>query len=66
MFVWEIGCESDEFSCDNGNCIDLKWRCDGGNDCGDDSDEIGCPGNEENSTRYEENDICQLYLKIRN
>lgn len=32
-----------EFACKNGMCISDAWRCDGNNDCGDMSDEIGCP-----------------------
>ncbi|XP_068245366.1 uncharacterized protein [Palaemon carinicauda] len=28
-----------EFTCNNGTCLDLSRRCDGENDCGDDSDE---------------------------
>ena len=36
------GCDSYEFSCDNGQCVPDSYRCDGGNDCGDDSDEDGC------------------------
>ena len=34
----------DEFTCDNGNWIPGSYRCDGDNDCGDNSDEIGCAG----------------------
>ncbi|KAI5646183.1 sortilin, neurotensin receptor 3, domain-containing protein [Phthorimaea operculella] len=35
-------CSPDQFSCNNGMCIAATWRCDGNNDCGDLSDEIGC------------------------
>ncbi|XP_045414697.1 low-density lipoprotein receptor-related protein 2 [Lemur catta] len=37
------GCNSQQFRCGNGNCIPAAWRCDGTNDCLDDSDESGCP-----------------------
>lgn len=30
------------FLCKNFNCIPKLWRCDGKNDCGDDSDETHC------------------------
>ena len=29
------GCDSYQFSCDNGQCVPASYRCDGGNDCGD-------------------------------
>ncbi|XP_047465711.1 low-density lipoprotein receptor-related protein 2 [Mugil cephalus] len=36
-------CDSNEFQCTNGQCIDIDWRCDGTKDCTDDSDELNCP-----------------------
>lgn len=35
-------CGSDQFQCNNGQCIDIGWRCDGTKDCTDDSDELNC------------------------
>lgn len=35
-------CRDNEFECDNGRCIPKAWRCDGGDDCDDNSDERGC------------------------
>ena len=35
-------CNSDEFTCDNGECKPQYYVCDGDNDCGDNSDEQGC------------------------
>ena len=31
-----------QFKCDNAICIDERSKCDGKDDCGDDSDEKGC------------------------
>ena len=41
-YFWYAGCDSDEFSCDNRNCIPKSYRCDTDDDCGDNSDEEGC------------------------
>ena len=37
-----IGCSQKEFTCNNGICVDMATRCDGMNDCADESDEAGC------------------------
>jgi len=35
-------CDSDEFECDDGECIDFSWECDNFEDCWDGSDEQNC------------------------
>ena len=35
-------CSSYQFTCDNGDCEPDSYRCDGYNDCEDNSDEVGC------------------------
>ncbi|XP_073701234.1 low-density lipoprotein receptor-related protein 2a [Garra rufa] len=35
-------CEPTVFTCGNGRCVPYHYRCDHYNDCGDNSDEIGC------------------------
>ncbi|GFO03207.1 very low-density lipoprotein receptor [Plakobranchus ocellatus] len=39
----ESTCSPGEFQCKNGRCISLAWKCDGGDDCHDNSDEEKCP-----------------------
>ncbi|XP_070548242.1 tolloid-like protein 2 isoform X2 [Ptychodera flava] len=38
---WE-NCASDEYQCDNDECIPSSYKCDGVNDCEDTSDELHC------------------------
>uniref|UniRef100_A0AAQ5Z5D7 Low-density lipoprotein receptor-related protein 2 n=1 Tax=Amphiprion ocellaris TaxID=80972 RepID=A0AAQ5Z5D7_AMPOC len=33
-------CQPEQFTCLNGNCISARWKCDGYNDCNDNTDEI--------------------------
>ena len=35
-------CPKNMFSCDDGSCIPLEWRCNDKDDCPDGTDEIGC------------------------
>lgn len=35
-------CSASHMTCDNGACIPKGWKCDGENDCGDNSDERYC------------------------
>lgn len=35
-------CSADHFTCSNGNCVPKGWKCDGDDDCGDNSDELHC------------------------
>lgn len=37
-------CKQNQFRCTNSKCIDEVSRCDGYNDCSDNSDEINCDG----------------------
>ena len=37
-------CRSMEFKCNNGRCINSTWKCNGVNDCIDNTDEKDCPG----------------------
>lgn len=35
-------CSANQFTCQNQQCIPLRWKCDGDSDCSDASDENGC------------------------
>lgn len=39
----ENTCSTGFYTCGNKLCVSLLFRCDGQNDCGDNSDETGCP-----------------------
>ena len=36
-------CQPDEFTCKNGACANMNFKCDDNDDCGDNSDETDCP-----------------------
>ncbi|XP_066510623.1 low-density lipoprotein receptor-related protein 3-like [Hoplias malabaricus] len=38
----ESSCESDEYLCGNGKCVPRAWRCNGLDECGDNTDERSC------------------------
>lgn len=38
-------CPLGSYHCSNGKCINEAWKCDGQDDCGDQSDEMDCPKN---------------------
>ncbi|XP_021372607.1 basement membrane-specific heparan sulfate proteoglycan core protein-like isoform X2 [Mizuhopecten yessoensis] len=37
-----LTCKPDQYTCDDGECVDGRYRCDGQNDCYDQSDEKDC------------------------
>ncbi|KAG1678690.1 Prolow-density lipoprotein receptor-related protein 1 [Nymphon striatum] len=39
---YETTCTPTQYKCKNNKCIPHNWLCDGGNDCGDNSDEEQC------------------------
>ena len=45
MIVDGYDCPKEQFTCQNGKCIEPYFMCDGNDNCGDESDEIeGCLG----------------------
>ena len=40
----ERPCSESEFECGNGRCVRKLYKCDGDDDCNDNTDEISCGG----------------------
>ncbi|XP_041664764.1 low-density lipoprotein receptor-related protein 3 [Cheilinus undulatus] len=38
----QSSCQSDEFLCGNGKCLPRSWKCNGQDECGDNTDERSC------------------------
>lgn len=43
LFSPDTTCSPSAFTCANRRCVPTSWRCDGHNDCFDNSDESNCP-----------------------
>lgn len=59
-------CTDDEYKCSNGQCIPLHYACDDYDDCGDQSDELGCREyiNKEHVSNDDELKIKNMFLNL--
>ncbi|OWA55095.1 Low-density lipoprotein receptor-related protein 1 [Hypsibius exemplaris] len=53
-------CHPGDFTCSDGDCIPSNWRCDGGNDCADGSDERHCLGHASSHIPAAPTSTCRL------
>lgn len=58
-------CRTDEFTCNNGKCIQKRWRCDRDDDCDDMSDELNCPAARCTDTEFKCDDGVCITAKWR-
>ena len=56
----QCGPHNGTFLCKNRRCVDQRWRCDGTNDCDDNSDEQNCNGKFQSLRHLEKTNTSKL------
>ncbi|XP_076086554.1 basement membrane-specific heparan sulfate proteoglycan core protein-like isoform X4 [Mytilus galloprovincialis] len=57
-------CADNQFRCDDGDCVDGRFKCDGQIDCNDESDELNCPAVICNTDEFRCNNKQQCVPKV--